>query len=256
MDISYQALQVKQYDHDRYICCLFAKASNRDKLFTILAFNAEIALIAEQTSEITPALIRITWWQDAIDDLYQGQIRQHSLIKALAEIISAEKIPKILFTQLLQARMLELYQEPPRDMEELILFSQRSSANLLEIVGRSIGIENSERFRPLGVAWALLGMLRSVKYKAWQLFPVNLKLENEESKNMVKIVVDEIECQLAMVDQSLFTKNSAAIDLLFYLSKYYLNLLIKNKYDILSDNWVMNPALKQLYLLYRYMLMK
>jgi phytoene/squalene synthetase len=259
--MSYHISQVKNYDHDRYVCCLFANELDRDKLFSIFAFNIEIALISEQTSDLTPALMRITWWQDAIDDLYQGKIRPHSLINDLNKLIVKYKIPKKLFDDLLNARMIELYQDPPLNMEELKLFSERTGANLLEIAARCLDLANPEKFRPLGSAWSLLGMLRSVKYVTQtrkfipfpkDLLPQNFKLGDSDNKLIVKQVVREIELLLTQVDQALFTKSSASLDLLFFLSRYYIKLLKKNDYDVFTSQLLINPVLKQLYLLYKY----
>jgi hypothetical protein len=243
MDISYQALQVKQYDRDRYICCLFASEEARAKLFTILSFNSEVAAILTQTSELTPALIRITWWQDAIDDLYNGKVSQHSLIQSLNLII--DKIPHKLIAHLMHARMLELYQNPIHSIDELVVFAEETGANLLEIMALSLGIQDSERYRPLGIAWALLGNLRSPEY---------LRLE-KLNKDIIKSIIGEIQKYLAMMDSKLFSKSTAAIDLLYYLAKYYLRLIIKADYDIYSDKLKVNPVIKQLYLSYRYLML-
>ena len=262
MNITYQANQVKQYDHDRYICCLFASSAEQTRLFTILAFNTEISLISEQTSDLAPALMRITWWQDAIDDLYQGKLRQHSLIKDLNEIIVQQKIPVELFRRFLQARMIELHKQPPKNMAELIHFSENTGANLLEIIAYSVNFLQPERFRNLGTAWSLLGILRSIKYIKQtgkpMLFPLELLTDNfvigdQCSKIIVKEIANEAEKLLNQVEQNLFSKSTAALDLLFFLAQYYLRLLKKNDYDILSDKLSLNPVFKQLYLSYRYL---
>ena len=245
MNLSYAANQVKKYDHDRYICCLFAPKNVMEKLFTILNFNAEISSISEQTSELTPALIRITWWQDAIANLYQGKIQSHSLIKALNEIIAEANIPQALFTDLLEARMLELHQEVAYDA----IFAKKTGGNLLEIMALSLGIKETLRFKPIGIAWALLGILRSAKYAASLRKILPFALDN---KAYVIDICKEIEKYLAMVDINEFNKASAPLDLLFYLAQYYLKLLIKADYDLLSDKLSINPMLKQLYLSYRY----
>lgn len=262
MNLQHQTLQVKRYDHDRYICGLFAKNDQRDDLFTILAFNSEISLISEQTSDIMPALIRITWWQDAIDDLYNNKIRQHSLIKDLNRIIIEKKIPHELFKQLLQGRMTELHQNSPQNMEELIDFAQKTGGNLLEICGHAINIKNPIRLRKLGIAWSLIGILRSTKYNNQTnkplLFPLNLlpnnfKIKSDDSKKIAKSIAMEAERFLNQVDYSLFRKSTASLDLIYFLSKIYLKLLKKCEYDIFSEKLSLNPVFKQLYLFYQFL---
>ncbi len=262
MNLQHQALQVKKYDHDRYLCCLFAKEENRNDLLTILAFNSEISLISEQTSDLSPALIRITWWQDAIDDLYQGKVRQHSLIIALEKIITEHKIPRELFSNLLQARMIELYQQPPSTTLELIQFAEKTGGNLLKICAYVIDQKNLEQYKNIGTAWSLIGILRSIKYLPQthkpllfptDLLPKNFKLGDDDSRIITKIIVNEAQLLLSKVDRSLFRKSSAVLDLLYYLNLYYIKLLKRSGYNILSDKLNFNPVFKQLYLLYQFL---
>ena len=262
MNLQHQTLQVKKYDHDRYLCCLFAKEKNRDQLLTILAFNSEIALISEQTSDLTPALIRITWWQDAIDDLYQGKIRQHSLIIALEQIITEHKIPQHLFSNLLQARMIELYQQPPSTTLELIKFAEKTGGNLLEICAYAIDSDNFEQYKNIGTAWSLIGILRATKYLAQtrkpllfptELIPKNFKIGDDNSRIITKIIINEAQLLLNKIDRSVFCKSTAALDLLYYLNLYYIKLIKQSGYNILNDKLSFNPVFKQLYLLYQFL---
>ena len=70
--LSLCAQEVRLHDWDRYLFTLFAPADVREDLFTILAFNTEIARIPDMVSEPLLGRIRLQWWQDSINKIYAG----------------------------------------------------------------------------------------------------------------------------------------------------------------------------------------
>ena len=70
--LSLCAQEVRRHDWDRYLFTLFAPADVREDLFTILAFNTEIARIPDMVSEPLLGQIRLQWWQDSINKIYEG----------------------------------------------------------------------------------------------------------------------------------------------------------------------------------------
>ena len=57
---------VRAEDPDRYFATLFAPASVRDGLFSLYAFNLEIARIRQMISEPLPGEVRMQWWRDLL----------------------------------------------------------------------------------------------------------------------------------------------------------------------------------------------
>ena len=55
---------VRAADHDRYLTALYAPADKRDALFSLYAFNAEIAGIRDRIHEALPGEVRLQWWRD------------------------------------------------------------------------------------------------------------------------------------------------------------------------------------------------
>ena len=72
---------VRRHDPDRYFCTLFAPAAAREALFTLYAFNHELARAREVTREPGLALIRLQWWREVVE----GAVRQHEVARPLAE---------------------------------------------------------------------------------------------------------------------------------------------------------------------------
>lgn len=96
---------VQQRDRDRYLWALCLPAKQQQDAFAILAFNAEIAPIAEMTSEPITGAIRLKWWQDALEEIYRNQpVGQHAVVQALAVTIARHQIPRGLCEQLITGR--------------------------------------------------------------------------------------------------------------------------------------------------------
>src|SRR3546814_19441352 len=63
----------------------------REHLFALYAFNHEVAKTAEVVSEPMIGRIRLQWWRECLDGIYDGAARQHEVVQPLAEPISSEE---------------------------------------------------------------------------------------------------------------------------------------------------------------------
>ena len=82
MSLTYCGNLVRQQDPDRFLLSLFVPAKVRPALWALYAFNYEIAKTREVVSETATGLIRLTWWREAIDEIYQGRpVRQHQVVQ-------------------------------------------------------------------------------------------------------------------------------------------------------------------------------
>ena len=68
---SYCAELVRRLDYDRFLCALFAPAGRRETLFALYALNAELARIRESVTEPLLGAIRLQWWRERIDALFE-----------------------------------------------------------------------------------------------------------------------------------------------------------------------------------------
>ena len=86
---------VRRADPDRFAAVMLAPAGRRDALFTLLAFNQEIAKTREVVSEPTIGLIRLQWWRDAVAEAYEGQPRRHQVVTPLATVLTGTPLDRI-----------------------------------------------------------------------------------------------------------------------------------------------------------------
>ncbi len=64
---------VRKYEYDRYLLTLFTGQKTAQKIWVILALCSELRRIEEITSEPITALIRLTWWRESIEEIYQNK---------------------------------------------------------------------------------------------------------------------------------------------------------------------------------------
>jgi NADH dehydrogenase [ubiquinone] 1 alpha subcomplex assembly factor 6 len=168
--LSYCARQVRRHDPERYTACLFAPAARREALFALYGFNLEVAKTAEVVSETLIGHIRLQWWRDSLEGIYSGAARAHQVVEPLAAAIRDHGLPRELFEILIDAREGDLERAPPASLDVLVAYAEATSGGLqvlaLEILGAAGAAEAAARH--VGVAWALIGLLRAVPFHARQ----------------------------------------------------------------------------------------
>ncbi len=156
---------VKKSDHDRYMTILYAPKDRRDDLSALYAFNYEISRIRESISEVMLGEIRLQWWREAIDDIFQGTTRKHDIIPALAKAIGRHDLSREIFMEILDGRTRDIYDESPKDIPALTAYLDRTSGNLSRLAVHILGQRDMDDLAgQLGIAWGFVGMVRSVCY--------------------------------------------------------------------------------------------
>jgi 15-cis-phytoene synthase len=154
---------VRRHDPDRFLTALFASENRRPALFTLYAFNHELARAREVASEPMLALIRLHWWREVVE----GAMRRHEVATPLSQAIADGTLDRADLLALIEARETEAEPSIPtlaawRD------FLLRGAGGLAVAAGRLLGAPEPERLRPLGAAYGAAGLLRSVGALATQ----------------------------------------------------------------------------------------
>lgn len=143
MKLSYTASLVRQHDPDRYLTSLFLKPDKREAAWALYAFNAELANIRDQVSEPMLAMIRLQWWREALESLYEGKLRQHPVLEALHPAIHSYDLPQSELEPLIRARELEWEEKPFSSMEKIEQYVDRTAVILQELLLRLHHTEDS-----------------------------------------------------------------------------------------------------------------
>ncbi|MGQ0662109.1 MAG: phytoene/squalene synthase family protein [Pseudomonadota bacterium] len=166
---AYCATQVRRYDSDRYLCALFGPDSLRGHLFALYAFNLEIAKVREVVREPIAGQLRLQWWREAIAEMAGGGCRAHPVARALAAAFKERHLEAAGFERLLSAREADLADAPPADLAALEDYAEATSASLVHLALAVLGTPvptSMAAGRHVGIAWALIGLLRAVPFHA------------------------------------------------------------------------------------------
>jgi phytoene synthase len=157
------ATLVRRHDPDRFLTALFAPPAKRDALLTLYAFNHELARAREAVSEPLLALIRLQWWREVVE----GARRRHEVAEPLAAAIDAGELDRADLLALIGGREIEV--EPAIEtLQAWRAYVLATAGGLAVAAGRLLGAPDPEVLRPLGAAYGIAGLLRSVAAHARQ----------------------------------------------------------------------------------------
>jgi 15-cis-phytoene synthase len=156
---------VRRLDPDRYFATLFVPQPQREALFALYAFNAEIARIRDVISDPMPGEIRLQWWRDAIMGEARGDVQSHPIAGALLEVMSHYHLPPQAFLAILDARTFDLYDDPMPTLHDLEGYCGETCSLLMQlaclILGGNASSHTADVAGHAGVAYALTGVLRN-----------------------------------------------------------------------------------------------
>ena len=132
--------EVRRADPDRWLASrLISDAAVRNDVLAVLAFAAELARVRAVVSEALLGEIRLTWWQEALDEIReQRPVRRHPTVQALAEAIQTRDLSPVLLSSLIEARIEDLggavFDDPDKVMAHIDQTSVALSALVLQIL--------------------------------------------------------------------------------------------------------------------------
>ncbi|MEL6316744.1 MAG: squalene/phytoene synthase family protein, partial [Pseudomonadota bacterium] len=125
-------------DPDRFAAALFARdETTRERLFTLIAFNLEIARIPWLVSEPQLGAIRLAWWRErlAAGDGGGGadaDAARAPLAAALHELMAETGLDPELLGAMIDAREADLAEDAPPDRDAVDAYVTGTAARLLQ----------------------------------------------------------------------------------------------------------------------------
>jgi phytoene/squalene synthetase len=149
---------VESGDPDRFLAAMTAPVAGRSQLFPLYACNLELAKAPWVTSEPMLAQIRLQWWQDVIDEVYDGKTpRQHEVVAPLADVIHGSALPQSRFSSMIEARRLDADRENIADANDAWAYARSTAGSLAELSVLALGA-TEEQARVAGRAGAAAGI--------------------------------------------------------------------------------------------------
>ena len=161
---------VRRHDYDRYLCALFAPAHRRPALVALLALNLELGRIRERVGEPMLGRVRLTWWRETVDGVFEGPPRRHPVARALAEAVARHPISREVLEGMIDAREQEFAGREFPSFEALDRFASGTSGALqracLAVLGVDDAPEAAAAADHVGTALALIDLVRGVPHHA------------------------------------------------------------------------------------------
>ncbi len=150
---------VRRHDPDRYLCALFAPAAHREALFTLYAFNHELARACEVTREPGLALIRLQWWREVVE----GAQRNHEVASSLHDAVSSGALQAETLLAMVDARETEAEAAFPT-LAAWQAWLDGGAGSLAVAAAQALGAPPAVhgRMRDLGSGFGLAGQLRNL----------------------------------------------------------------------------------------------
>ncbi|XP_022923319.1 NADH dehydrogenase (ubiquinone) complex I, assembly factor 6 [Cucurbita moschata] len=164
--------QVRSYDYHHYLCLLELPPSMRKAAFALRAFNVETSRAMDVATDPRIGLMRLVWWQEAIDKIYASKKIEHPIAQALSSVISENKISKLWLKRSVEARINDARREDteiPETIDELEKYAEDTASTLLYMTLQSGGIRSTAADHAashIGKAGGLLLLLKSLPYHA------------------------------------------------------------------------------------------
>ena len=161
---------VRQHDRDRFLSTLFAPDDRRPHLLALYAFNVEVMRIRDAVTEPHLGLIRLQWWRDTVESLYEGGMGAgHPVAEALGDAIQEGGLPKRALLDLVTAHEFDLYQDRMPDLTALEAYLGETSSRLIQMAAMILDKANapkaSEAAGLAGVAQGLAAVLGDPRHR-------------------------------------------------------------------------------------------
>ncbi len=198
---SYCVDLVKRRDYEGFLCTLLLPHVARRAAFAVRAFNVEVASVRESVSERTLGRMRMQFWADAIEAIFNGDtnVPAHPVALELHRAVENHKLSKELLLRVLESRRALLSDRPFDSLDEVDKFSHDSCSSINYLLLESLRSDSEplsghtrHAANQLGLSQGLVTLLRAVLYNASQrrvMLPSNLMMEHDISvESVVRMV--------------------------------------------------------------------
>ena len=133
---------VERADLARFAAVMAAPPGLRADLFTLYAFNLEVARAPWASAEPLVAEMRLQWWRDAAEAAGQGAAPPaHEVMGPMARLIAQRNLPPDVLDALIAARRWDIYREPFADEAAFDAYLDDTGGGLLWLAALICGAE-------------------------------------------------------------------------------------------------------------------
>lgn len=157
---------VRRSDQDRWLASRFiADAGARTDVIALYAFDHVLARVPFQVSDPLMGEIRLTWWSEALDEIYgSGPVRSHPVALGLSDAVRHRDLARGPLEAMIEARFGEIQPEPFADTQSLLIHADQTSGALAQAAVQALG--GPANFQAAKLAGRAYGLSRMAHRRA------------------------------------------------------------------------------------------
>ncbi len=156
---------VQKADPDRWLATRFIDdPAARADVIALYAFDHELARAPQVASDPLLAEIRLAWWSEALDEMFEGRpVRAHPAAQALALAAARGRLERTVLDRLIHARIEDAHKAPFTDEGQVFAYLDAVQGGVMQLAVSLLG----GPFDPLTVqaaarAWGLANARRLI----------------------------------------------------------------------------------------------
>lgn len=149
--------QVARLDPDRWLSSRFiGDAAARADVVALYTYDHELARAPRVASNPLMGEIRLTWWREVLDEVFEGRaVRHHPTAQALAAAIRRHGLPREPLEEMIDARYRELDPEP-MNLEDALAWARDTGGAAAVLAARVLDPKaDPDKAREGGMAWSI-----------------------------------------------------------------------------------------------------
>ncbi|XP_068040650.1 NADH dehydrogenase (ubiquinone) complex I, assembly factor 6 isoform X2 [Anomalospiza imberbis] len=165
--VQYCAELVRKRDYEGFLCSLLLPVESRTSAFALRAFNVELAQIKDSITQKTTGLMRMQFWRDAVEDIYNDNPPHQPVATELWRAVKRHNLTKMWFTKIIDEREKNLDDRAYRSIQELETYAENTQSALLYLTLETLGVRDihaDHAASHIGKAQGIVTCLRATPY--------------------------------------------------------------------------------------------
>ncbi|CAN7938037.1 unnamed protein product, partial [Ixodes hexagonus] len=131
---------VRRHDHENFLSSLLLPADGRRAALAVRAFNVELAQIQDVVSRPEIGLMRLQFWTDTVEQIYEGSAPEQPIAQELAAVVHSQRLSKHWFTRLVESRRPSA--QAHGSLEEAEEYAERSVSPVFYLILQAMGVQD------------------------------------------------------------------------------------------------------------------
>ncbi|KAK6185558.1 hypothetical protein SNE40_007764 [Patella caerulea] len=181
----------RKHDYENYLSNLLLPGLSQRGAFAIRALNVELALIRDIVSEKNIGVMRLKFWQDNIDRIYQGSPPNTPVALELYGATQHLKLSKKWLANMVDARFEQMDDKSYTSIKHIEEFAEKGVCPINYLLLQCLGVENihaDHAASHIGKAQSIVTLLRAAPFHAGKkkvYLPMDLLIKNKVSQESV-----------------------------------------------------------------------